>query len=260
MLRRAFTYILIMAFIGTINMFVNVANAQLVEDGLVSYWSFDEIKGDTVVDIVGENDGTIMGKPKVVDGKIGKALQFNGSNDFIDIPGTDTLDFNGKTELTAAAWVNIEGHSGSCCDPIIAQRDASGWALRYDQRDGGAEIEFIVHNPAWVGDGANFGAPAPKQGEWHFITGVLTGDELFVYIDDQLESEIAFAGNIISTGTETEIAGAVDGFFMGIIDEVLVYDRALSEAEVKQNFESEGFAVNPMGKLATCWANIKVSR
>ncbi|MHC4536798.1 MAG: LamG domain-containing protein [Planctomycetota bacterium] len=260
MLGRVFTSIFVLALIGTVNMVANVANAQLVEDGLVSYWSFDEIDGDTVVDGVGDNDGTIMGKPKVVDGKVGKALQFNGANDFIDIPGTDSLDFNGKTQLSAAAWVNIEGHSGSCCDPIVAQRDAAGWALRYDQRDGGAEIEFIVHNPAWVGDGANFGAPVPKKGEWHFITGVLTGDEIFVYIDDKLESEIAFAGNIISNSTETEIAGAVDGFFMGIIDEVLIYDKALSEKEVQQNFAAEGFAVDSMGKLATRWAEIKVKR
>ena len=250
---------IVLIFIVTAFMYANVTKAQLVEDGLVSYWSFDEIKGDTVVDIVGENDGTIMGNPKVVDGKIGKALQFNGASDFIDIPGTDSLDFNGKKELTAAAWVNIEGHSGSCCDPIVAQRDAAGWALRYDQRDGGAEIEFIVQ-PGWVGDGGGFGAPVPKKGEWHFITGVFDGDKLFIYIDDKVENEIAKPGAIASNGTETEIAGALDGFFMGIIDEVLIYDRGLSEKEVQQNFEAEGFAVNPNDKLAICWGEIKVSR
>jgi hypothetical protein len=260
MLGRVFTSIFVLALIGTVNMVANVSNAQLVEDGLVSYWSFDEIDGDTVVDGMGDNDGTIVGNPKVVDGKVGKALQFNGANDFIDIPGTDSLDFNGKTELSAAAWVNIEGHSGSCCDPIVAQRDASGWALRYDQRDVGAEIEFIVHNPAWVGDAASFGAPAPATGEWHFITGVLTGEQLLLYIDAQLESEIDFTDTIVSTGTETEIAGAVDGYFMGIIDEVLIYDKALSGEEIQQNFQTTVTAVDPMGKLATRWAEIKVTR
>jgi hypothetical protein len=205
MLKRTLTYIFVLAFIGTINMSANVANAQFVTDGLVSHWSFDEIEGDTVVDVVGENDGTINGEPQIIEGKIGQALWFDGVDDFVDIPGTDSLDFNGKTELSAAAWVNIEGHSGSCCDPIVAQRDAAGWALRYDRRDGGAEIEFIVHNPAWVGDGASFGAPAPATGEWHFITGVLTGDQLLLYIDAQLESESDFADTIVSTGTESTL-------------------------------------------------------
>jgi hypothetical protein len=256
MLRKTFICILALAFIGLVNM----AEAQLVEDGLVAYWSFDEIKGDTVVDVVGDNDGTMVGKPKVVDGKVGKALEFGGAGDFVDIPGTKSLEFNGKTEVTVSAWVNIAGHSGSCCDPIIAKRDARGWALRYDQRDGGAEIEFLVSNPGWVGDGGDFGAPAPKEGEWHFITGVCTGDDVQLYIDDKLEDEVAFVGKIVSDRSETEIAGAVDGFFKGIIDEVLVYDRALSEDEVTQNFKAKGLAVEPDGKLAARWAEIKMGR
>ena len=51
-----------------------------------------------------------------------------------------------------------------------------------------------------------------------------------------------------------------DGGFIGLIDEVVIYDRALSAKEVKQNFESKGLAVNPAGKLAARWAEIKVSR
>lgn len=72
-----------------------------------------------------------------------------------------------------------------------------------------------------------------------------------------MENEIAKPGAIASNGTETEIAGAVDSFFMGIIDEVLIYERGLSEKKVQQNFEAEGFAVNPNDKLAICWGEIK---
>ena len=256
MLRRTFIFVLALAFIGLANM----AEAQLVEDGLISYWSFEEIKGDTVVDTVGDNDGTIVGNPKVVDGQIGKALEFGEANDFVDIPGTKSLEFNGKTEVTVSAWVNIGGHSGSCCDQIVGQRDSNGWALRYDQRNAGAEIEFIVHNPGWVGDGGDFGAPAPKEGEWHFITGVCTGDDVQLYIDDNLEDEIAFAGEIISNSSATKIGSAGDGAFVGIVDEVLIYDRALSEAEITQNFKAKGLAVDPAGKLAARWAEIKTGR
>ena len=256
---RNLAKLFVLVFIATIFMYANATKAQLVKDGLVSYWPLDKatIDGDTVEDIVGENDGTLKGGAKIVEGKVGEALEFDGADDHVDIPGTKSLELNGKKQLTAAAWINVQGHSGGCCDPIIAQRDASGWALRYDQRDGGAEIEFIVHNPSWVGDGANFGAPVPKKGEWHFVTGVLTGDELLIYVDDKLENEIAFAGAIVSNSSETEIGGALDGYFMGLIDEVLIYDKALSEEEVKQNYKAEGLAVNPNDKLAICWGEIK---
>jgi hypothetical protein len=83
---------------------------------------------------------------------------------------------------------------------------------------------------------------------------------LLLYIDAQLESEIDFTDTIVSTGTETEIGAAVDGFFMGMIDEVLIYDKALSGEEIQQNFQTTVTAVDSMGKLATRWAEIKVKR
>ena len=152
-------------------MCTNMAKAQVVTDGLVSYWTLDrvDIDGETVKDVWGNNDGIIAGDPKIVEGKIGQALEFDG-DDFVDIPGTESLDLNGRKELTVTVWVNVQGPgTEGCCPPIIAQRDIDGWALRLDERDVGAEIEFIVHAAGWVGDGAAFGAPV-ELGEWHFLT------------------------------------------------------------------------------------------
>ena len=58
-------------------------------------------------------------------------------------------------------------------------------------------------------------------------------------------------------GTETEIGHAGDGGFIGLIDEVTIYDRALSQKEIQQNFKAKGLSVDPMGKLATNWAWLK---
>lgn len=62
-----------------------------------------------------------------------------------------------------------------------------------------------------------------------------------------------------TTGTETEIGHATDGGFIGIIDEVMIYNKALSADEVEQIFEAEGLPVEPQGKLATRWGEIKTS-
>jgi hypothetical protein len=258
---------LILVSIATIFMYANVAKADMVTDGLVSYWPLDEetIKGDTVEDIWGENDGTIKGNPKQIAGKIGGALKFNGSGDSVDITGTKSLNFNGQKLLTVTAWVNagnkepVVGVVAGCCGTIVAQRDANGWALRYDGRNPGQEMEFIVC-PNWQGDGG-FGAKTLKEGEWHYLTGVVDERKLVFYLDGEFVNEMAFSGPITSNGPETEIGHAGDGGFIGIIDEVGIYNKALSEKEVKQNYQSKRFAaVNLNNKLAICWGKVKASR
>ena len=223
----------------------NVTKAQMVTDGLVGYWSLDKntIKGDTVEDVWGDNDGTIQGDPKVVAGRVGDALEFDG-DDSVDIVGTDTLNFAGKNEFTVTVWVNaasddpVQGVVAGCCGTIVAQRDVTGWALRYDGRNPGQEMEFIVQ-PGWQGDGG-FGAARFTAGAWHHLAGVVDNDRLLLYVDGALEKEMAYSGPMASGGPETEIGHATDGGFIGLIDEVAIYDRALSAEEVKQNFEAKG--------------------
>ena len=82
--------------------------------------------------------------------------------------------------------------------------------------------------------------------------------ELNFYFDGELVATTEFAGPIASDGSETEIGKASDGGFMGLIDEVLIYEKALSGEEIKQIFQSEGLtAVDPDTKLAISWGEIK---
>ncbi|MCE2403452.1 LamG domain-containing protein [Candidatus Poribacteria bacterium] len=241
-------------------------NAQFPEDGVVGYWPFDDgtINGNTVQDVLGENDGTLDGNPKSVAGKVGKGLEFDSDN-FVHIPGTDSLNFNGKEAMTVAAWINGDSDSpvdgavpGVCCGTIVAQRDVDGWALRFDGRNAASELEFITQ-PAWQGDGG-FGVAAQPKGEWHHLVGVVDGKQKFLYLDGKLAKEGNFNGPMSTGGTETEIGSAQkDGGFIGIIDEVVIYNRALSEKEVEQLFAAEGLPVQPQGKLAIQWGQIKSS-
>jgi hypothetical protein len=240
---------------------VSAVKADIVQDGLIAYYSLDAttIKGDDVEDLVGDNDGIIVGGVKKVKGKFGDALEFNGTDGRVNIEGTDDLMFNGIEEFTVSAWVSRNGSGGGCCGPIIGQRDLNGWALRYDNRNAGAEAELII-SPGWVGDAGDFGVAIP-EGEWHHITGVLFDGTISMYFDGELEDEIAFAAGAVTTngGTATTLAGAGDGHFDGVIDDALIYNRGLTAAEVEQNFESTRFgaAVNPDSKLATCWGAMK---
>ena len=241
-----------------------LVEAQLPVDGAVSYWSFDNgtIAGGKVQDILGDNDGELDGNPKSVAGKVGQALEFNGEN-FVHIPGTASLEFAGEKAMSVAVWVNadsdspVKGVVAGCCGTIVAQRDINGWALRFDGRNAGQEMEFIVQ-PGWQGDGG-FGAPAFDKGKWHHIVGVVDDKTMFLYVDGKLEIDQNYNGPMSTGGSETEIGHAGDGGFVGIIDEVLIYNKALSANEVKQVFEAKGLPVEAQGKLATRWGQIKTS-
>ena len=260
---KKLTDFFVLAVLVIVFVCANAAKAEIVIDGLVAYWPLDRdtIDDDLVLDVVGENDGTMNGDLGITGGQVGEALEFDGES-YVDIPGTESLDFSGQEEMTVMAWVSVGtddpviGVVAGCCGTIVAQRDVDGWALRYDGRNPGAEMEFIVC-PGWIGDGG-FGAQVFEIGEWHHLTGVVNFTELQLYLDGVLLNTIPFPGPISTLGTETEIGWANDGGFIGLIDEVLIYNRALSEEEIEQSFLAEGLAVaDSSNKLATCWGKIK---
>lgn len=74
--------------------YVSAASAQFVEDGLVSYWTFDEVTDETVEDVVGGHNGTFDlfgGDILSVDGKFGKALEFDGTGSFVIVDAPDAF-------------------------------------------------------------------------------------------------------------------------------------------------------------------------
>ena len=80
-----------------------------MEDGLVSYWSFDakNVEGKTVKDGTGNYNGTIKGNLKKVNGKIGDALEFDGNEtNFVEIDSPEDFDFN--VDFTWSAWIKTE--------------------------------------------------------------------------------------------------------------------------------------------------------
>lgn len=97
---------------GTISL---IANAELV-----GYWSFD--KADGVDDLTGNgHDGVIHGNPKVVAGKFGEALEFNGSTDYVEIP--DAPAISELEALSMAAWIQPH-HFGGAVDEVVFWNEA----------------------------------------------------------------------------------------------------------------------------------------
>jgi len=208
----------------------------------VGIWSFDDCPGGTANDASGYgNNGTISGAfctddtpYKIVGSGQGKhALSF--VDDYVSIPMSSSLDFSGKYKITITVGVYRKGDSGGgCCGQIVGQRDVSGYDLRYDNRDTGAELEFIMGQGGWAGDGSDFGIPLPLN-EWHFIAAVADGTNLLLYDNGELKDTLSYTG-IVGVNGETKIGGAGDGYFNGLIDEVRIYSQALSLAEIQKHY------------------------
>jgi len=102
-----------------------MSNAQ-VEESLVAFWNFDDGTGKTAKDSSeNELDGELVGGPKWVEGKIGKALEFDGGDDYVEVSDISTPPI-----LTFACWFQKTG-SGNGGVPRLHSRGTGPWSLEY---------------------------------------------------------------------------------------------------------------------------------
>ena len=252
----------------------NPLMSQVVEDGLVSYWSFDnvDVRGDVVKDLVGGNDGTIVGAPKQVKGKIGEAFEFGGQPDAINVssPANGSLDFGEDTDFSMMAWIKVEKppELDGAQSTIVSKGDGGNnarilWKIITTQ------VNVTIANEAGAGPKVVFNSDKEVvDGKWHHVLFVADrSDTTRIYIDGKLDAEAGESeGTDITTesplfiGASVRIGEATRRYFEGLIDEVGIYDRALTDDEIKKNFNSQGLAVSPQKKLAIAWGEIKVLR
>ncbi len=248
--------------------------SQVVEDGLVSYWSFDDtdVRGDIVKDLVGGNDGTILGSPKLVKGKIGDAMEFGGEPEAIDVtsPANGSLDFGEDQDFTMMAWIKVDNppELGGGQSTIISKGDGGGNA-RILWKIVGTKLQMTIANESGAGPKIDFNSNSDiVDGNWHHVVFVSDrSDSTRIYIDKKLDAEGGPSeGTDVTTesplyiGASVRIGKTTRRYFVGLIDEVGIYNRVLTEDEIEFNYNAEGLAVNPQKKLAITWSEIKVAR
>ena len=276
-------------FVLIIAMFCHSGYAErVVTDGLVSYWTFDRhnIVGGTVKDIWGENDGTIVGNPKVVKGYVREALKLDGPRDYVNL--TNLGDFGTQIgEATFEAWVKTDFKKNWMTLFKVIDSDCAGWGMDFNASkhpDNGIVFDEDVINlyiRYKIGENGCSTSNAGRSfsisdGEWHHIVYVheYYVDEAerdwrvkVIYIDGErrtLGRSTSTPKPIFIPFTESVYLGAgnnrgkAEGFFRGIVDEVRIYNRPLTDAEVFQNFGSKtGLSVEPAQKLPMVWGALK---
>ena len=232
-----------------------------LSDSLMAYWTFNEGKGETAGDESGNgHDGTLMGTPEWTDGYYGGGLKFDGGGDEVNVPYHKAL--NSET-FTICAWANVEpGSSGSHRAVVSSRADGplSGYIFYAEPGD---KWQF------WTGVGGSWnsvqGTTVVAPGKWQHLAGVYADGKQKFYINGKLEGEKDAA---LSVNPDQEFligAGANerdphDYLFKGIIDEVRLYDRELNGGEISEVMENEAADIEPAGKLAVTWGQLKVGK
>jgi len=271
MFNKFLVVIFALAAIATAFVYTNVAKASPpVTDNLISYWTFDtgDITDETVTDVWGDNDGTIMGDRQIVEGHIDDALKFDGEDDYIEIPESETLDITDV--ITVEAWMKTS-KKGDYAGIVTKWNSGNGgdagqaFSLLMDITGAGG----FLCNADNQADNFLHGVEEINDGQWHHV--VATADRgggtnnLKLYVDGVLDAEVPASGTIITLTNTLVMIGTHDitagvKWFDGLIDEVRIYNQVLSEDEIQHNLEAGGLAVESTNKLPLTWGKIKASR
>src|SRR3989344_3840895 len=228
--------IVILIFTFYISMLPLEANAAIISKpptnlGLVGYWSMNEGTGSYAGDSSGnKNTGTLTNGPTWVDGKRGKALNFDGSNDF-----------------TACAWFKDDGVVNGTHERIIDKSYQNGfWIGRNNTVTnswGGGVLEAVSPYGRFV---------TLSDGVWHHICSKREGTTHTIIGDGGAVSTSGTVANTVLDSTAVRIGiyhVENSGQFGGLIDEARVYTRALSAAEIQALYNSGAATVGKTTKI-----------
>jgi hypothetical protein len=194
-------------------------------DGLIAYYALD---GDVLDSSANMLDGTIMGEPNFVEGQVGMALQLDGVDDYVDC-GNDPL-FDVNEAITLSVWVNTNDSGNGEHNPWMGKGDHVTAIKHFN----GNSVEFFLYDGTWIA--ARYPVDETFNGTWHHAVGTFDGAQLKLYIDGELEATTDHEGSIetrdhsVNLGRNSE---NTDRLYDGVLDEAMMYNRALSAGEVR---------------------------
>ena len=238
--RRICGAVAITAVIAAAGLAAAPASMSATTPGLVAAYGFNEGSGTTVTDASGNgNTGTITNATWSTSGKYGGALQFNGSNARVTIPDAASLHLS--TGMTLEAWVNPSTVNANWRDVIYKGNDNFYLEATSDKSS---------HPDAGMIAGGSyadaFGTAALPANSWSYLTETYDGATLRLYVNGTQVASTAHTGAIATSTNPLQIGGDTiySQYFAGLIDEVRVYNVALTAAQIQTD---QATPVNPAG-------------
>ena len=210
---------------------VTISDDDGAVPGLVAAYGFDEGTGTTTADASGAGQtGTLSGGAAwTTAGKNGNALSFDGVNGMVTVADTAALDV---TRTTVMAWLR-PSTLGSWRSAVLKETaDGLAYAL-YANNNASRPAGFV--NLGSNNDRTAAGTTAMPLNAWTHVAMTFDGSNIRLYVNGVLVRTAGFAGNIVTSTEALRIGGnAIWGeWFEGMIDDVRIYDRALTLAEVQ---------------------------
>ena len=200
--------------------------------GLVAYYKFDEAAGFVLHDLSGNGNNGYIAPPTIWtgSGRWGGALAFGGSYSGVEVPGSSSLDLS--TGMTLEAWVN----PASLASVVLLKESCYGLYPRMAWAGPGGVVfvgpEQFLYLPG--------GEPLPLNA-WTHLATTYNGQTLNLYVNGVQVASGALAGTIAAAASQPLLIGQSRSYgswqdaFDGMIDEVRVYNRALSQAEIQND-------------------------
>jgi len=217
------------------------------QNGLVGYWNFDEGSGNAAADSSGNgNTGTLINSPVWTDAKNGKALSFDGTTNYVQISDSSSLDMT--AQLTLETWIYPRAYvdSTGMVSHIISRCDYSGGHIYVlSMYPNSHKISYSV-NP-YSGEKSSI-ADLPLN-VWTHLAMTYDGSHICLYVNGELDSSYAQTGPIYTTSNWLAIGCKPTGpwggvgtyaYFNGMIDEVRIYNRALTQQEIQTDMGVPG--------------------
>lgn len=227
---------------GVINFIVETV-ASSSSSPILSYpipmtkWNLNEGSGCAAGDLYGGNNGLLGNNcptvsPSWLLGKIGNALSFNGSSNNITVNNSANLNFT--TSMSVSAWIkwNINPSTGLAYATIVNKNGDSQYRLQHNATN--SKFEFGIKTN--TGSTYVTSLISPVVGTWYHLVGTWDGNQIKLYVDSVLQQTGTRSGAIPGSSVPLKIGSSSSDarWFNGIIDEVYLWDRALSQEEVNQ--------------------------
>jgi hypothetical protein len=226
---------------------LEVSSGVLSVDGLVLYYPFDAQDRPARDQSPNRADGQVEGATWTADGRRGGGMFFDGRTARVTTPILDVIK-----DVTWSAWIQPHGwpdrHDAIVQVMGIRSRawvwnsDNTAIYFGYWNHVGGCHLSygFLVQEQADTGVAISYTLPAPPTlREWHHVAGTIGPGGRTLYLDGE---RVASGDSTARFGAAAAmIIGANDNgpqrFFHGVMDEVMVFDRALSETEIRQLYQ-----------------------
>ena len=237
------------AFGSTTSAVVGVDINGSVAKGLVGWWKFDETNGTVAYDSSGNgNDGNLTNGPTWTTGKIGGALSFDGVNDFVSVAHSNGLNLVGA--FSVSLWFKVNKYDG-VSNGTYHEYDWSSlltkgrwgslqnWTLLVSKHPLLARFGFYGEDPPSFSPSFNL-----SLNNWCKVVVVQKEtNEMYFYSNNKLLGVVSNEGVSSSSNTSHNLFigfgndNSYPYYLPGLIDDVRIYDRALSAFEVKSLYE-----------------------